>query len=193
MKTEYLNIFFGQMPSDDFLEDLIELKSFERDEVIDIIDRIFDWYPRDDIEEEWEKWKSGLSEDVVDKKERVLRFLLFLIKEIAAERISKTEIKEDLKNLDFPKEYLEYILSKLESAGNFKKRALKAKRPFENLIRNIDWRVDERKFADGTKQTIIVLEVLYYNKGEKETVNFELNKKGIKHFINILKIIEKAL
>jgi len=193
MKTESLNLFFGQVPSGNFLDDLDDLIVLDKKEVNEIIDHILDWYPKEDIEEEWEKWKAGLSENEVEKKQRVLRLLLFIMKEIAAERISEKEITEDLENLDFPKEYSEYILKNLKSADDFKKKALKEKRPYENTIRDIDWRVDNRNYLDGTEQKIIVLEVLYSSKGEKETITFDLNKKALKHLITVLRKIEDSL
>ena len=64
MKYNSLNLFFGSGSSEDFLEDLEQLKEFQEKEVFDLIDHIIKWYPEEDIDKEWEEWSKDFKEDL---------------------------------------------------------------------------------------------------------------------------------
>lgn len=63
-----LNIFFGRIPDSEFLEDLNHFLSLNEKEGFELIDKVIDWYPRQNIDKEWEEWSKKFNEDEEEKR-----------------------------------------------------------------------------------------------------------------------------
>lgn len=187
------NLFFGQIPGDEFVDDLSEIKSLKENEVLELIDLIIKGYPKKDIEKDWEEWSKNFTKEEEEKKKKIIGILIFIFKELVSEKINEIELKEDFNKLNLPLSYIDYFIKKLESSREFKNKASRGKKPYENYLRNIDWRIDERKFNDETKDTVAVIEFVYASKGEKGIVQLDFNSKSLKHLISLLSKIEKRL
>lgn len=192
-KADSLNLFFGSFPDNDFIDDLLTIKEYEEKEILDLIDHIIKWYPEEDIDKEWEVWSKSFKEEEIKKKKAIIRAFIFIFKEFAAEKVSEIELKEDFTKLDLPLSYLEYSLNKVKSSKEFTKKALRGNSPYENTLRNLDWRIDEREYNDGSKENIAVIEFVYANKGEKEVIQLDFNVKSLKHLILLLSKIEEKI
>ena len=64
---------------------------------------------------------------------------------------------------------------------------------YENTLRNVDWRIDERRYNDGTKEDLAVIEFAYSSEGEKEIIQLDFTHKALKHLISLLSKIEEKL
>jgi hypothetical protein len=188
-----LNLFFGSYPDSSFIEDLSLVKEYSEKEVLELIDLVLEWYPKEDVDKEWEEWSKNFEEKEIKKKKSVIRVFIFIFKEFASGKISEEELKEDFETLNLHLSYLNNSLDKIKSSKDFIKKALSGKRPFENEIKNLDWSIDEKKYADGTKENIANIEIVYSNKGEKDIAQFDLNPKALKHLILMLQKIEDEL
>lgn len=172
---------------------MIIVKESDEKEVIELIDLVIKWYPREDIDNEWDKWSKDLEKEEIKKKKSILRSFIFILKEYASEKVTKEQLKEDFKNLDLTLSYLEHFTKKLESEKKFQNKAFRNKRPLENKLKNIDWRIDKRMYNDGDKENIAVIEFYCTSKGEKEIIPLDFNHKSLKHLISLLTKIEKEL
>ena len=188
-----LNLLFGQIPGSGMLEDLEDFINLKKEEIFELIDKIIEWYPKEDIDKEWNEWASKLEEDEKGKKKNAIRLLLFIGKGIAGGSISEAEVRSDIEKMGIPKEYFDYLLTKITQNSNFKNKVLSNRRPFENVLSDIDWRIDKRTYCDKTEELIAIIEFIYNSKGKKETISFDFNIYAIRHLISILRNIEEVL
>jgi|SRR3989344_2903811 len=193
MATEQIHLLFGQIPSNDFLGDLNNLKSLKKEEVFDLLDKIIEWYPRDNLEKEWKEWETKLGEEESKKRKSALQLLLFVMRELANGNVSEAEVREDFQKVNLSEEYLENIIKRLSFSDEFKKKALGKKKPFENIITDMDWRIDKRIYRNHSEETFAVIELVYDSKGKTETICFDMNLGALKQIITVLKRIEDVL
>src|SRR3989344_2831603 len=175
MKYNSLNLFFGSGSSEDFLEDLEQLKEFQEKEVFDLIDHIIKWYPEEDIDKEWEEWSKDFKEDEKKAKKSAIRALLFIFKEFASGSLTESELRADAEKIGFAKKYVNYSVKKLNKAKEFHKKALR------------------QNYGQEFEESICAIEFSYYHKGEKQIAQFDLNLKGLRNLILTLNKIEKKL
>ena len=187
-----LNLFFGMPPNEGFVNDLKCLKNLKNDQIIELINKLIGFYSINDkyiANEENNKWIKSFDEDDKTSKMGAIKVLQFIIREFAQKNITEDELINDFKALDLPIEYLEFIQ---KNSFNIIEKNFNTL-PYENNIIKIDWRIDKRFYTNNTNNTVAVIEVLYSNKGEKDFINFDLNKHALHHFINVLKNIEESL
>lgn len=193
MKKEIqLNLFLGQVPNKQFFEDLSFLKNFKEKEIFDIIDKTIEWYPERFEDKDWKKWLASFNNEE-EKIKGLIRVFLFMFKEIVCGNIHDKELKSDIKKISLPKKYADYFTKKLKSAKEFEKEVLKSKRPDEDILVNLAWRIDTKHYNDGEREDICVLELVYYHLGDEKKVKFDLNLIAMRHFIYELNKIEKKL
>jgi hypothetical protein len=193
MKTGPLHLLFGQAPRSGLLEDLDVLKDLKKEEALQLIDRVIEWYPREDIDKEWREWSSQLGEEETQRRKRALKLLLFIMREIATGQVSETEARSDIEKLEIPIDYFNYILDRLKSSPQFTDKVLGKCRPYENIISDVDWRIDQRTYRDGTRDNVAVVELAYVSGGEKEAVSLDINLGALRHLMNILRKVEDDL
>jgi len=193
MKYNSLNLFFGSGSSEDFLEDLEQLKEFQEKEVFDLIDHIIKWYPEEDIDKEWEEWSKDFKEDEKKAKKSAIRALLFIFKEFASGSLTESELRADAEKIGFAKKYVNYSVKKLNKAKEFHKKALRQNQPYRNVLSSVDWRIDRQNYGQEFEESICAIEFSYYHKGEKQIAQFDLNLKGLRNLILTLNKIEKKL
>ena len=193
MKDKSLNLFFGREPSEDFLDDLESLKKLSEKEVFELIDKIVEWYPKENVDKEWEEWIKHFTKEQEKEKKQAIRALIFIFKEFASGNINELELKEDFEILELSK-YLDNFIRKMEPfEKEFRKEALTNKKPYENVLVNIDWRIDTKHYRDGTEEKIAFIEFVYSSVGEKKVTQFDLTKRALKHLIYRLNKIEEEL
>lgn len=189
-----LNLFFGQKPNDDFLEDLSSFSKLKENEISKLINKVIEWYTKEDIDREWEEWTKSLPKEEIEEKKSAIRIILFIFKEFASENINETELKEDFETLKLPQKYFDYFIKPLKSVKKeFREKTLKDKKPNENFLASIDWRIDKKTYRDGMEKNVAIIEFIYSDKGEKKVAQFDLNLKALKHLISKLKQIEEEL
>ena len=195
MDKKQLNLFFGHQPDEKFLEDLETIKKFQENEIFDLIEKTIKWYTDDKIfEEEWNKITENLNQEQKEEKLKPIRALLFIFKEFTSENINKEELKEDFDAFEISQKYLEHFLNKLKPVEKeFRKKSLKDEKPYENTLISIDWRIDTKHYRDGIEKKVAAIELIIYDKGEKETIQFDLNIKSLRHLIYTLKKVEEKL
>ena len=188
-----LNMFFGQIPGEEFLEDLSNLKSFKKKEIIELINLLVKWYPKEDIDKEWKEWSKDLKEKEIKKKKAALRVLIFIFKEFIAGNISESELKKDAEAIRLPSEYIDHFIKMSENKEEYRKKVLREERPKANIIVSLNWRIDKRIYKNEIEENTSVIEFTYISKGKKEVVQFDLNIKALRHLISILNKIEEKL
>jgi hypothetical protein len=192
-KIQSLNIFFGSLPDTDFIDDLSEVKSEKEEEVIKLFELVLKWYNKEDIDKEWSEWSKDFKEDELKKKRAIIRALIFISKEFASSKINEIELKEDFESIGLSSKLYEYFIDKLRSNEDFKIKASREKKPCPNIVKSIDWRIDERKYVDGNKEKIATVEFFCSIKGEKEIVQLDFSKKSLTHLISLLNKINEEL
>ena len=83
MKDNSLNLFFGQAPNEQFLGDLGNLKKLEEKDATKLIDHVIDWYPKENIDNEWKEWFENFTKEEKEEKKSIIRIILFIFKEFA--------------------------------------------------------------------------------------------------------------
>ena len=192
-ETIHLNLFSGQMPTDQFLEDLDTLKNFEEKEVLDLIDHIITWYPEEDIDKEWEEWSKDFKENEKEAKKSAISILLFIFTEFASESLTESELRADAEKIGFAEKYVNYSVKKLNKAKEFRKKALRQNQPYRNVLASVDWRIDRQNYGQEFEESVCAIELIYYHKGEKQVAQFDLNLKTLKKLILTLNKIEGKL
>ena len=193
MNIESLHLLFGQKPTDEFVEDIIKLKSLNNKDVIDLIDKIIEWIPKEDIDKDFEEWETKLKKKEVKIKKRAIKILLFVMKELASSNVIEDEVIEDFRKLEIPIEYLNYMLEKISSSNEFTNKILGKQRPYESIINDIDWRIDKRIYRDNFEEIKAFIEISYSSKGKNEFIGFDLNLDTLRQFINVLKKVEDGI
>ena len=193
MKKHSLNLFFDVYPDKDFLYDIEVVSKSPKVEVTEIIGLVLDWYPKEDIEKEWEEWSKGLKEEELKKKRAIIRAFLSICKEFASGKVNEVELREDFENLDLDIDYFNKMVNKIKDDAEFKKKASKGRKPYQNNLKDLDWRIDDRKYLDGTKEKVAVVEFLCSVKGENEVFQLDFTKKSLKHLILLLNKISEEL
>ena len=188
-----LNLFFAGYPDTDFISDVSFIKDFREGEIFKIIDSIIELFPKDDVENDWNALMKDLSEEEIKKRKAIMKAFLFIFKELASEKISESELRDDFECLAIPSNYLQYAIEKLNSIQEFKIKASKTKRPYDNVLRYIEWRIDSRNYNDGSKEDVAIIEFLYSLNGEKEILQLDFSHKRLLHFISLLNKIELKL
>ncbi len=92
---------------------------------------IIELFPKDDVENDWNALMKDLSEEEIKKRKAIMKAFLFIFKELASEKISESELRDDFECLAIPSNYLQYAIEKLNSIQEFKIKASKD----ENTIR----------------------------------------------------------
>lgn len=193
MDTKSLNLFFGQPPSEDFLEDLEILKKFQEKEVLELIDWIIKYYPTGNLDEEWEKLAKNFTDEDKNKRRKIITTLLFIFKQFVVGHVNENELKKDFESLKLSQKYFDCFLNKLSENNEFRKRALKQIQPYRNLLVSVDWRIDRQNYGHDFGENVGVLDFTYFSKGEKQVAQIEFGLEEIKHLIFILRIIEEKL
>lgn len=194
MKDNLLNLFFGRQPSDDFLEDLEALKKLSEREIFGLIDKIIEWYPKENIDKEFDEWEKEFTKEEIQERKRAIRILLFVFKEFVSGNINEDELKDDFEIIKLPQRYFNHFLKMLKPVEKeFRKNSLEGEKPYENALISIDWRIDAKHYRDGTENKIAFLELILFDRGEEKVVQFDLNSKALKHLIYRLKKIEEEL
>lgn len=196
MDDNFLNLFFGRTPDKSFLEDLEILKKIQEKEVLELIDRTVEWYTDDEekFDKKWEEWVKEFSKEEIEERKKTIRILLFIFKEFVSENINKDELKEDFENLKLSQKYIDHFIEKLKPVKNeFRKNSLRSEKPYENTLISIDWEIGNKKYRDGTEKRVASIEFVYFNKGEKQIAQFDLNSKTLKHLIYRLQKIQEEL
>ncbi len=188
-----LFLTFGNEPNDQFCDDIRSVEKLNEKDVFQIIDKIVEWYPKENISAEWEKWSKNFSDEEKEIRKGVIRFILYIARELYSEKIKKEELIEDAKEIEFPLKYINYLVEKAESKENFIKSAKHSTRPYLNTIKSIDWSFNKRYYIDGTKEDIALLELSYYLYGESKTIQLDLNYKAVSRLISMLKKIKSEL
>lgn len=188
-----VNVLFGQPPPPKFIEDIASLKKLKKEELLETIDLVSKWYPREDIDKEWEEWKNNLGKEQAEARKDVIRVILLIMKELASNSLLEKEAEEDFKNLEIPLEYLDYIIEKIKSSPDFKNKALNNKKPYEAKIIGVDWRLDKRFYQNGIQENIAVIEINYTNKANSDVICFDLNLETLRQLINRLNKIKEEL
>lgn len=191
MDTKSLNLFFGQTPNEDFLEDLEILKKFKEEEIIKLTDWLIENYPGGNLDEEWKKLSKNLKDK--EKKEKIIILFLFIFKKFAVGHINENELKEDAKKLNLSEEYIDHFIEKLSENQEFRKRALRQEQPYRNFLASIDWRIDRQNYGHDFGENVCILEFIYSDKGEKKIAQFELDLEGIRTTKAIFNKIEEKL
>lgn len=193
MDTNTLNLFFGQSPSEDFLEDLEILKELQEKEVREITDWIIETYPKGNLDKEWEELSKDFNKKYKKEKEKIIRTFRFIFKQFAVGHINESELKEDAKKLNIPEEHIDFFIKKISENKEFRKRALRQEQPYRNLFAYVDWRIDKQNYGHDFEENICVLEFAYYSKGEEHITQFELDLEGLRQLRFVLKIIDEKL
>lgn len=194
MKDNTLNLFFGRQPDENFSEDLETLKKLPEAEVLELIEKIIKWYPEKDIGKEWDEWAKEFTKDKEKEIKGALRIFVFIFKEFISKNVSDLELKEDLEIFEFPQKYIDRFTELVKSVEKeFRKKSLRTEKPYENTLINLDWRIDTKHYRDGEEKKVAVIELILSDKGEKEIVQFDLNKKSLKHLIYRLQKIGEEL
>lgn len=189
-----LNLFFGQKPNDDFIEDLSFFNKLKENEINEIIDKVIDWYTKEDIDKEWDEWTKSFTKEEEKERKGALRAIIFVFKEFVSGNVNEDELKEDFELLKISKNYFDHFIKSLKPVEKeFCKKALRDKKPYENTLLNIDWRIDKKTYRDGTEKNAAIIEFIYSDKGEKKVAQFGLNLKALRHLISKLKQIGERL
>lgn len=189
-----LNLFFGRQPSDDFLEDLEALKKLSEKEVFELVDKVIEWYPKEeDVSKEVEEWLKKFGKKEKEKRSGLMEALAFVFRMFASGNVDENELREDIKKIDFPGKYFDYFLKKLSKEKEFHKKAIRQRQPHRNFLSSVDWRIDKQGNGEEFSENVCVIDLTYYFKGKEETAQFSLSQDALKNLIFTLNKIEKKL
>lgn len=194
MKGNSLNLFFGSEPNKDFLENLETIKKIPEAKILELIDKVIEWYPKEgDIKKEVEEWLNKFWEKEKEKMSSVIDALAFIFISFASGNVDENELKKDIEKINFPEKYFYYFLKKLKKSKEFRKKATKQRQPHRDFLNSIDWRIDKQGTGEEFSEKVCVIELTYYSKGEEEIAQFNLNHTALKHLIFTLNKIENKL
>lgn len=188
-----LNIFFGSLPSSEFINDLAHIEQLPVNETLKVIELIFDWYSKDSVIEEWGKWKEQYEEEEHDKRARVMNAFLYIIKEFATEKVTESELISDFKSLNIPSEVIESIRLHLKSNDEFIVKSLSGKKLLNNYIYDLEWRIDDRVYKDKSQEKIVNLDLKINVNGKSKLIPIEFSAFSFNHFLSILTNIQNKL
>lgn len=183
----------GRSFSETFFGDLITLKKFPLEKQIELIDKTLEWFPKEDIDAEWEEWTKDLSDDDKEKTMHAIRILLFMIHEGIKKKFTDEDFISDLGVFELPEESIDYFIKKLnEKKEEIVKKI--AEREIKTLpeITDVNWEIN-RKISDSFRSTIdelgINLVIEYREKNKLDTIVFETNVSGLCSLIDTLQLV----
>ncbi|MEW6063244.1 MAG: hypothetical protein AB1571_02645 [Nanoarchaeota archaeon] len=190
-----IGLLFGREPSADILDDLATLKSFNSEQISQFITKTIEWYPKESIQEEWNEFIKGKTEEEKNNIAKALRLLLFLMKEKVKQNLSDEEFRNDLKKMEFPEEHIDNLIGKINLDKNNIKKKLEKISLLPGII-EINWRIDKKicdNVIDNFDENIILLQFIFVENRELKQKTFELTPEGVNRFKEIINAIQNNI
>lgn len=191
-----LKIFDGSKTPDDFIDDLKVFLSLNNNTKRNIIRKTFTWYPKESIDEEWNKWKKGKTKEKINQLTKSLRLILFIMRTGLIKRFSNEQFINELKTIGFDSDIIRYFVSDLDkNRENLVKRVEKMEKPLLIKLEDFEWRIDLKKssiYSKKINELCIILKMSFSEKKNDDVV-LELTSEELNSFVETLSLIQKEV
>jgi len=191
-----LEIFDGKEATNAFLGDVSVFLSMKEDLKREVIQNAFLWYPKLDIDKEWNKW---IEERTDEKKERLgsaIGLVLFIMKMGLSKCFTDEQFAEELKKIGFEPQLVKFFLSELGKNKEKLVQEVEANAPsvVATLI-DVNWRIDIKKSSKYSRkidEACIILRMLLSGP-ETDKIVFELSSGELESLVRTFSLIQKEI
>lgn len=191
-----LEIFNGKIAPNEFMEDVEIFLSLDTDLKKEVIRNTLSWYPKKDIDEDWNKWMAGKSDEEKERMRKAVKSVLFTMKMGIVKQFTDEHFAEELKKIGFDFNLIEFFLSEL----NKKKETIVQKiEKTEVLVidklTDLNWRIDVKKSSQYTRKIdeLCVILKMSLSGGETKEIVFELSYEELSSLMRTFSLIQKEI
>lgn len=191
--NQKLEIFDGEAASDEFMDDLEIFLKLENDLKREIIRKTFSWYPKRDVEKEWNKWMKAKPKKEKNQLTKSIKLILFIMQQGLLKRFTDEYFTQELKTIGFDSGLISLFLSEF----NTKKEGLlqeirKTETPLIARLHGLEWRIDIKKsskYAREIDEPCIILKISL-SKEKTDKIVFEISSGELGSLIRTLSLIQ---
>lgn len=195
-RIEPLEIFGGRSAPEDFVADLNNFHTLNKDLQRQVITKTLAWYARPDVEKEWESWIESAGKENEEEIKKAVRVIMFMATKGLQRRLSEEQFEDELAKIGLDSDLSRHFLTEL--SANREQLARKLEKSGADIVprlSDIYWRVDIKKSSAlprGADEVLTIIK-LELSGGEESDITFELSRHEVSSLINTLTMIQREM
>jgi hypothetical protein len=198
MDTEkmILEIFDGQMAPAEFLADKRIFMNFAKDLQKEIVLNTIIWYPKADVDKEWEEWLKDKKDEQKKELKTGVKFILFILKTGLQKGFSEEEFREELKLIGLQSDIIDFFSSEIiKNKRELARKIMEDEKPIISTLHSLKWRIDVKK-TSAHLQTInepCIIVKISLSEPKDEDIVFEMTGQELKSLVKNLSRAQKEI